>query len=120
MNTPTSSMQNVSGNAEYITQLSTRLNRYRSTSLYKKLVNRYQLVFKFFIGGFYSGHFELALKKEHLNCFISDFPLKPEEPTNTFRIVDDPDWQILLLHLKTLKWKLQFMSLVYAMALNGL
>ncbi|MEJ7627924.1 MAG: hypothetical protein WKF35_13745 [Ferruginibacter sp.] len=61
--------------------------------------------FKFFIGGFYNGHFEIILKKENLICFISNYPLNPLEPTHTFSIVEDTDWEILVQYLRTLQWK---------------
>ena len=61
--------------------------------------------FNFFIGGFYTGHFEIILKKENVSCFISDYPLKPLKPTHTFSIAEDPDWEILVQYLKTLQWK---------------
>jgi hypothetical protein len=31
--------------------------------------------------------------------------MKPDEPTQILSIKDDPDWEILVQYLQTLKWK---------------
>ena len=66
--------------------------------------------FKFFIGGYFGGHFELVLKKKHLVGIISDYPFPPLSPSHSFPIKDDPDWMTLLQYLKTLKWKATYVE----------
>jgi hypothetical protein len=61
--------------------------------------------FTFFIGGYFGSHFELVLKKGELTCFFSEKNGSDAAIKYIFSIEEDPDWQLLLQFLQTLKWK---------------
>ena len=68
------------------------------------------MTFQFFIGGYFSGHFEVVLKNDELNFFVSDFPMRieHEEPTHIVSIKGDIDWQNLIKYIADLKWKRKY------------
>lgn len=68
------------------------------------------MIFKFFIGGYFGGYFELVYSKKHVSCFMSDYPVRPPEPTKVFCILDDPEWEIFLQYLKKIKWNAIYSS----------
>lgn len=66
--------------------------------------------FRFFIGGYYSGHFEVVLKNGELHFFVSDYPIRIEqqEPTQIIPIEGDIAWQNLVKYIDGLKWKRKY------------
>jgi len=68
------------------------------------------MMFQFYIGGFFSGHFEVVLKNDKLNFFVSDYPMRieHEKPTHIVSIKGDIDWQILIKFIADLKWKREY------------
>ncbi len=72
------------------------------------------MTFKFFIGGFFGGHFETCLQDEKLLFFVSNLPMgvdiETDIPNYTVSIKNDPDWQGLLRFIKALNWKPEYES----------
>ncbi|MCO5241963.1 MAG: hypothetical protein M9904_18130 [Chitinophagaceae bacterium] len=64
--------------------------------------------FKFFIGGYLGGHFEVMLHKNDLYFFVSDHPMvrMPDTlPDYIVSIKDDEDWLTLIKFMTALNWK---------------
>lgn len=68
------------------------------------------MTFQFFIGGYFSGHFEVVLNNDELHFFVSDFPMRieQEEATHIVSIKEDIDWQNLAKYVADLKWKRKY------------
>lgn len=68
------------------------------------------MTFQFFIGGYFSGHFEVIFKNEKLLFFVSNIPLSVElaKPTHIVSIKDDIDWQNLIKYIADLKWERKY------------
>jgi len=73
------------------------------------------MTFRFYIGGYHSGHFEAVLKSDKLYFFISDYPMRivHEEPTHIFSIVSDMEWQNLINYITELKWKRKYETNIF-------
>lgn len=69
--------------------------------------------FRFFIGGYFSGHFEIILKNDELRFFVSEYPMRPnehDEPTHIVSLKDNIDWQNLVNYITGLNWEQKFWS----------
>jgi len=67
------------------------------------------MIFKFSIGGYNSGGFELEFKNNSLCCYQSEYPgLESLEPKYRFSVKGDGDWARLISYIHKLKWKASY------------
>ena len=68
--------------------------------------------FRFFIGGYFSSHFEIFLKKDNLLIFDYECPfnIDDQKPTHSISINDNIPWQNLVNYIEGLKWQRNYNS----------
>lgn len=62
------------------------------------------MTFRFYIGGYFNGHFEVVLQEDDLCFFVSDYS-RHTDPEYVISTKNDKDWRSLVEYMKTLNWK---------------
>lgn len=66
--------------------------------------------FKFFIGGYFGGHFEVQLKEDQLLFFVDNRSFLNMPPNYIVSTKDNGDWNRLIAFIESLDWKQKYFN----------